>query len=376
LIAKGDFDANYREKVAAVAKKAGANALHGKELGIRRIETVAGDLLSVLRSSGVHFFLARVEKRYLLATKIFDSLFDSGENAAVAWHHYNIRPLRLTLAFKLASIVEEGIARKFWACILERNEDACRKMLVEVCEALLPNVDNIPDERSRVIFREGLKWARAHPESIQIHVDQKIALQGHFPNMVAFANLLDGLERHSKRFKKPVARITHDKQSEFEKTLATWHSMFSNAAPDEIRWAGETYTLQKVVGSQFEVKEDSESAGIQVIDTVLWLYSQLRKSKPVPPGCLSLLTHVFANGWENDFSFKGVERTLLENYGDRMFGPISAEQESIARAALAEIEKARQKSMAQYQVDKLPPFMRWANSETAKGEAGTAKEIG
>ena len=33
-------------------------------------------------------------KRYLLAVKMFDVLFDSGENAAVAWHNYNLRPLK------------------------------------------------------------------------------------------------------------------------------------------------------------------------------------------------------------------------------------------------------------------------------------------
>lgn len=70
--------------------------------------------------------------------------------------------------------------------------------------------------------------------------------------MVAFANLLDGLEGYSKRFKRRVARVTHDVQSEFEETLAIWHEMFSNASPEEVRWAGETYSLQKVVGSEFD----------------------------------------------------------------------------------------------------------------------------
>jgi len=56
----------------------------------------------------------------------------------------------------------------------------------------------------------------------------------------------------------------------------------------------------------------------------------------------------------------------MENFGDRMFGPISAKQEAAAKAALAEIEQGRQRSMAQYEIDKLPPFMRASKTKIAK----------
>lgn len=358
LVTKGDFDIAYLAAVKTLASKFGAEALHGKELGINRLETVAADLLRLLSSSKAYFFVSRVEKRYLLATKIFDSLFDSGENAGVAWHHYNVRPLRIMLAFKLARIVDEGTARLFWKCILEPKEKVAYEMLPGVCEALQANIGQLPDERSRQVLGEGLEWARTHPESIQIHVDQKIAKQGHFPNMVAFANLLDGLENYSKMWKKRVARITHDQQSEFEKTLATWHEMFSTASAEEVRWAGETYVFQKVVGSQFEVKEDSISPGIQIADVVLWLYSQLRKGKTLPSGCQGILNYVFSHGWESDFSFVGVEKVLLERYGDIIFGPLPIEKENAARALLEQMEKARLASMARYEEDGLPPFLR------------------
>jgi hypothetical protein len=89
-------------------------------LGVKQLEAVAADLVKLLRAAKAHFFVSRVEKRYLLATKVFDSLFDSGENAAVAWHHYNVRPLKLMLAFKLSITIDEDTARRFWQCILVR----------------------------------------------------------------------------------------------------------------------------------------------------------------------------------------------------------------------------------------------------------------
>jgi hypothetical protein len=257
LVTKGDFDIAFATSAQTLAQRLGAGSLHGKELGIHRLEAVAADLLRLLHCSKAHFFVSRVEKRYLLATKLFDSLFDSGENAAIAWHHYNLRPLRLMFTFKLASIVDEGTAKLFWQCILEPKEKIAYEMLPAVCEALQRNIGQLPDERSREVLGDGLEWARTHPESIQIHTDKKIARQGHFTNMVAFINLLDGLENYSKMWRKPVARITHDQQSEFHKSLVIWHQTLSTAFLEEIHWAGETHTFQKVVGSQFEVKEDS-----------------------------------------------------------------------------------------------------------------------
>ena len=337
-------------------------------LGVGRIEAIAPDLLDLLQAAKAHFFVSRVEKRYLLASKAFDTLFDSGENAAVAWHHYNLRALKIMLVLKLAATIDEDTAKLFWQCLLEAKEEAALKALPGVCEALQRNLDEVPDARSRQVLTDGLEWARQHPESIQIHTDRKIARQGHFPNMVAFTNLLDGLEAHSKRFKRPVARITHDKQSEFQKTLELYHEMFSTASAEEMRWAGETHVFQKVVGSQFEVKEDSASPGIQIADIVLWLYHQLRKNRSLPQGCMVILGYVLANGWESDFSFEGVQRTYIETYGKILATPLTPDQETEVRKMLDQAEKNRLSSMAQYKQDRLPPFMRSATPEIEDGK--------
>jgi len=358
LISRGNFDAQYGSRVSALAAKMGHSALHGKELGVQRIESIADNLLALLTASKATFFVSRVEKRYLVVTKMFDSIFDSGENAGISWHHYNMRPLRLLLTFKLSYLIDEDTARAFWKCILEPKEDRARGQLVEVCNALLKNVSDLPDEGSRKTLSNALEWARDHPEAIQIHVDRKIARQGHFPNLVAFTNLLRGLEGLSKRFKKPVARITHDQQSEFEKTLKTYHDILSTASDDEIRWAGETYTFQAVKGSMFETKEDNLSAGIQVADVILWLYHQYHKKKPLPSGCQSLLQYVFNNGWEADFSFAGVEAGYIENYLPILEAPLAPETLARGQALVRQFEQARQSSMAQYEADGLPPFMR------------------
>jgi hypothetical protein len=259
-------------------------------------------------------------------------------------------------------IVDVETAQLFWKCILEPSQKKALAMLKEVCERLLQNLERLPDAKSREILGQGLEWARDHPESIQIHTDRKTARQGHFPNMVAFANLLQGLEGLSQRVGRRVAQITHDKQSEFEKTLAIWHELFSNASPEEVKWAGETYSLQHVPGSAFEVKTDESSPGLQVVDVVLWLYHQFQKGRRLPPGCMAILAYTLENGWESDFSFSGVERAFTQKWQKILDTPLSPEKEKQARQMLAEAEGARQRSMAQYRRDGLPPFMRADNS--------------
>ncbi|WP_135080074.1 DUF3800 domain-containing protein [Terasakiella sp. SH-1] len=360
LITSGDFDKIYSASVQGIAKKIDADVLHAQEFGLGKLELIADELLRLFIASKATFFVSRVEKKYLLATKVFDSLCDSGENAAVAWHHYNIRPLRIMLMFKLSTMIDEETAKMFWKCILEPKEEKAYALLPKVCERLLANIDILPDAKSKEILGEALTWAKEHKESIQIHVDRKISRQGHFPNLVAFTNLLDGLEKFVTARKKKVAMINHDEQIQFKNMLTMYHNMYSNASSEEISWAGETYYLSKLSGSEFVMKRDEESAGIQIADVVLWLYSQFQKGKKIPLKCAKLLDYVFANGWENDFSFRGVERVLLENYGHVFDDSVELTNEQKKRSVelLKVAEENRQKSMAQYEKDGLPPFMR------------------
>jgi hypothetical protein len=320
LVTKSNFDLVYPGAIRRIARSLGVETLHGKELRFEKVEKIAPDLRRLFKRADARFFISRVEKRYLLATKLFDALFDSGENAAVAWHNYNIRPLKIMLAFKVAMLVSEKIGQRFWDCLLERNETKAKAALPEICQALLERIDILPDQRSREVVTAALEWAREHPEAIHIHLDSNQARKGHMPNLVAFANLLEGLEGFSKRWARPVKRITHDRQSEFENTLKEWHELYTTASPEPINWAGETYVVQRVVGSTFEMKADGDSPGIQAIDVVLWLYLQFSRGAAMPGECARLLNYVFRKAYHSDFSFRGVHDAIETRWGGIMRG--------------------------------------------------------
>lgn len=103
LVTRSNFDVVWGGKLTSICKRAGIDAVHASVLGVARLDTIAEPPLALLKKADARFFISRVEKRYLLATKVFDTFFDSGEIPAASWHLYNIRLLRLTLCFKVAT---------------------------------------------------------------------------------------------------------------------------------------------------------------------------------------------------------------------------------------------------------------------------------
>lgn len=358
VICKGDFDLHWGPRLKTLTSAYGLDGIHASEIGISKIEEFAHDLHELLAVSGVHFFLSRVEKRYLLATKMFDVLFDSGENAAVAWHNYNFKPLKIMLAFKLSAVIDESIARDFWDCLLLGNEDESRKALPSICTRIAERLHILPDRRSQEILQQGLEWIVRHPEAIQFSTEGLIAQKGHLPNLVAFTNLLQGLDEYSRRWKRRIGYIYHDEQNEFGRALAFSHRLFANASPEVIHWVGESYSLQWAPGSQFELRKDQSCPGIQVADVALWIYKQYTKGKGMPPGCLRLVELFLDRGWHSDFSHSGVQKAVLEKWGDILFGPVEEDKLKKAEQMLSEAELRRVSSMKQFERDGLPPFMR------------------
>ena len=200
LITKTNFDVLYERKIRAICHRNGFDALHASELGFGPIEQAAPEILHLLKKVDARFFISRVEKRYLLATKVYDTFFDSGENPAASWTAYNIRPLKLILCFKVASLLTEDIAREFWSMLMARNETQARSKIPGICDAILERVPSLIDQRSQEIVRETLTWSRNHPDALDIFISGRQAKNGHMPNMVAFVNLLNGLEKFSAKW--------------------------------------------------------------------------------------------------------------------------------------------------------------------------------
>ncbi|MGD9668816.1 MAG: DUF3800 domain-containing protein [Hyphomicrobiaceae bacterium] len=306
LISKSDFDLVYGPSIQALCVRLGVPQLHANQLKPDQLDQAAQAVLRILKKADARFFVSRVEKKYLAATKLFDTIFDAGENKGVPAHIYNIRALRMMLMFRVATMLDYGIAKYFWSALMEPKQEKAQEMFVAVCEQLRTRVDQLPDQKTKKLVDDGLTWAIKHPDEIKMHSKGKLARYGHLPNMVAFGNLLDGLEKQSIAWNRPVRRITHDRQMQFETSLARWHELFSNASPDPIFLPGEKYVFQKVFGSEFCVSSADKSAGIQVTDLMLWILRRISHEIQISEECARLFGFAARRGYMHDFTFKHV----------------------------------------------------------------------
>ena len=195
MITRSNFDAVHTDALRVIALKVGGKALHAGELGVGRIELIAEDLLKVVKRADARFFLARLEKRYLAVSKVYDTYFDAGENLAVPWHVYWIRQLRLMMMFRLSMfVITEDIAQTVWECVTAPSEEKSKAAFVGGAKAMLANVNLLPDERSKAIVSDALQWAIDNPEKFTTHIRERAWRNSHSPNFVAFTALMRGLD--------------------------------------------------------------------------------------------------------------------------------------------------------------------------------------
>lgn len=119
----------------------------------------------------------------------------------------------------------------FWDALMNKNSKRSVELFVQACKAILARVGNLPDARSRELVAQAFTWAIENYDKITVHTETKLARFGHMTNMVAFMNLLDGMERQSKAWGRSIQQIKHDRQTQFEKSLAYMHELYSNADP-------------------------------------------------------------------------------------------------------------------------------------------------
>lgn len=147
--------------------------------------------------------------------------------------------------------------------------------------------------------------------------------------------------------------IVHDRQSEFEQSLKFWHQMFVNARPDVVTLPlGEKLVLRKVFGSRLRMSAGADSAGIQMIDVVLWLFARSLKGHELPTGCGRLLTYVHSRAYQNDFSFIGVGTDLVRTLDEAYAKDPSIGAYGRAVGFARESEARRLQAMRDYAEDK------------------------
>jgi len=353
LMTRTNFDVRFQRKLDSVASKIGCKELHASIIGMQKIEPVAKDLLKIIKEADARFCVSRVEKKYLLVAKLVDVLFDSFENKAVPWHVYNLPELKSLLVIKVASILQEDVAKLFWSAIVEKKEVRSKEYFQEAIQKLGKSITMLSDQRSSALIGDAIKWASDNPEAINTHVSDKVVRLGHLPNPIAFRHLLDGIEDQSTKWKRGVTEIKHDRQGQFQKTLSMWHSFYTTKQIDMNEWPfGDLAKKSRLIDSLFVVSSATDSAGIQVIDTILWLLKQELEQKSLESNCSALTKHVFRKMHVHDLSFINCE-TILKSCQNFDMSLLSEQQVFELQKIRETLESNRLKEIEQHEIIKF-----------------------
>ena len=262
------------------------------------------------------------------------------------------------MALKLATIVDEDTAKTFWAMLLERNDARQKAALLGICQSLIDRVGGLPDQRSRDIVTETLTWARDNPDTIHVHLYSRQARNGHMPNMVAFANLLDGLERPESD-----GSVTFDASRMIVSPNSTRHLRLgtnSIRTPRQSRlnfsWARRT-SCKRLSAAPSRSKPIPKAPAFRQSMSCFGSIFSLPRRRSFRE-VRAIVNYAFKHAYINDFSFEGASNAVDREFGGVLEGELTEEQETRARELMALSEQRRIASMEQYKQDGVVPFMR------------------
>ena len=290
-----DFDEVFQNRVQKMAERLGVAYLHGNELGVDGVEQIAGNIAELLEFSQVRFYFAAVNKRDIAAIKFYDAIFDPGENPAAPTLGYGIRGLKFILLFKFLYLLDEGDIRLFWDSMTSNPSPEAEDNVTLAIENALQRIDSLPDARSRQLIGDTLSWARENIRTFSIWTPSKKLRHGHLPNLFTFPRLLASISETAKHWDRRTEKIIHDQQSQFGQTLREWHALYERAEPDRIFHVGDTpIKFGDIRDSQFETRDSRTSAGLQVVDIVLWTFARTVSGKPLGPMAKDLFNFCFS----------------------------------------------------------------------------------
>ncbi|MFM5103364.1 DUF3800 domain-containing protein [Aeromonas veronii] len=292
LSCKHDINKVAERTVIKLRKKLGVDRLHAAELGMHRLSEVTDEILALQKQFKFRFDIWQVNKKDHAIISFYDQVFDQGINPAVTWTSY-WTPLRYVLLIKIAYLFDDELAKKAWTARLEANDDKSQALFSEVCETLLNRVSVIPDERSRTLITDGLRWANAHFKQLGYNCKQNKEKLQIMPNMVGFQSVIHGI---CARLNGPNRRaeIVVDQQSQFNTTQKELSEFYYQIR--EQPWAIgpglPVMDLRNMPAKPLVFLSSTKNIGLELVDCYLWIFKQYIAKKDLPK---SLERFVYVN---------------------------------------------------------------------------------
>lgn len=279
LSSKYDLNEVAEETVHKIRNKFGVDRLHATELGMYRISEVVDEILTLHKKFKIRFDIWQVDKKDHAIISFYDQVFDQGMNPAVTWTSY-WTPLRYVLLIKLAHLFDDELIKKAWAARLESNDAKSEAIFSEICDVLLSRMHWLPDERSRTLIGDGLRWANANFNSLSYNCKTKKEKLQIMPNMVGFQSVIHGIcSRLGAPNKK--AEIIVDQQSQFNTTQRELSEFYYQIReqPWMIGPGLPVMDLRNMPAKPLIFQSSAKNVGLELVDYYLWIFKQFVSKK-------------------------------------------------------------------------------------------------
>lgn len=307
LTSKTNLDVTAEPLLRAARAKLGVQHLHANELGVGRLSEVASSLGRFALKHDVRFSLFKVEKLDHAIITFFDQVFDAGLNKAVRWDHY-WTPLRYPLLFKVAYLFDEEIAKAAWDARLDNNPARSAEALQNLCAKLQERIHRLPDARSRELISDALKWASANPLEIDYGVSNKDTALQISPNLVGFQQVLQSAAAQAQKQSRQVRQIVVDRQTQFNKAQGELAGIYS--AMRGLKYAMgpgmPEFDMTNMPAGPPVFRPSDKSAGLELVDVVLWVVKRWQENKPISPALGEMLNAFAKRGHANEVSLSGL----------------------------------------------------------------------
>jgi hypothetical protein len=288
-------------------KKLGVERLHAGELGNGNLTKIASDLLKIQKKFKIRFDIYSVVKEDHALISFFDQVFDQGLNPAMSWTGY-WTPLRYVLLLKLSYLFDEETLRQAWMARIEIDNNKAEQMLVNICKKLGERINILPDERSRQLIGDSLKWVEQNPSKIHYNIYNKAELLSITPNLVGFQAVMHGITMRILKHKTKASRITVDRQTQFNRSQNSLHDFYKNTKDinvqngiglPELDW-------KNIPLVPIRFTPGTDSSGLELVDVYLWIFKRFLEKKEVAPELLPLIKSQFHRGRTNEISIKAL----------------------------------------------------------------------
>lgn len=315
LSSPADLDVAALKKVEQMRGALGVSRIHAKDLSNEKLPIIAPAVLNLLRKLRIRFDFYKVRKPDLAVTQFFDQVFDSGMNEAVRWADY-WTPMRYGLLLRIAELFDEDLARAAWQARIEGDDAKAAKQLRDICVELISRCEHISEEGVRERVREGLTWAAKNPEEISYNASsdhlpkkqKKSAAHPISPNIIGFQFVMQGIARRLQEAKAEASRIVVDHQAEFNDAQKVLSDMYATAAGIEFSNGPGLPKLEfdGMPSTPVEFMSTEKSAGLELVDVMLWIHRRLDEEKPVANALMPLVRFNAPKGQTDELSLVGL----------------------------------------------------------------------